>query len=394
MINQSSTVIRSHSQSSSFVFSTILRHFFQNSCFAIPQSQVRLSEAFESFLVYTMGAGDPAKHQYDFQFPSETSTKLNFDRTGVSSTRLPVFGDMESKDASDHHEASVSDASDCRISESTVAEKILTPLAQMTLFDQMESENTSNGDASESNVSNLAVTEHTVVSPTFENMESQNTPGTNTSESDVPENTTALSNQLPLHDNMEAKDVSESDLTGDATTPLEQQLPLLDRMELKTPLNPFLTDLTSEPNVTDPETSDSKGASDPDASDPNVTEPYASTSDVAESTTALVGEAFRTTDESIERYRQFRQRKAREREYRTLGNSIGCDLSDQQLHKILLIPPSERNEWGFIVNMDYVFQWVPREHQGLPIPDKNAQNILHRATEKAVSRRLKQSNES
>ncbi|KAF3385927.1 hypothetical protein DPV78_012566 [Talaromyces pinophilus] len=98
--------------------------------------------------------------------------------------------------------------------------------------------------------------------------------------------------------------------------------------------------------------------------------------------------------ESIERRRRIRQRKDREREYRILGGNLGYDLSDQQLLEILHRPPTERNEWGWIINMDYVYQFVPREHQGLPVDDYHAQIILKNAAENAVNMRLSSHNDS
>ena len=47
-----------------------------------------------------------------------------------------------------------------------------------------------------------------------------------------------------------------------------------------------------------------------------------------------------------------------------------------------------------IINMDYVYQFVPREHQGLPIDDYHAQIILKNAAEKAVLMRLSSHNDS
>jgi hypothetical protein len=101
----------------------------------------------------------------DFAFSKNINLLFNLDKVNAT-TRLPAFGNMESRNASDSN-----------ICESTV----ITPSDQQPpSFEKVASKDTSDLDASESNV-----TAKTTASLTIENMESKGASGPVASESNV-----------------------------------------------------------------------------------------------------------------------------------------------------------------------------------------------------------------
>ncbi|KUL89296.1 hypothetical protein ZTR_03790 [Talaromyces verruculosus] len=242
---------------------------------------------------------------------------------------------MEPKNTSDDSKASMSDAPETEIVESTVIRNVTTS-EQRPLLAEMELKETSFVNAPEP-----TVTENTTVSstskilgsqgfldmdaadsPTLEDMESQNTPKTDSPESDLSKGITVSPEQLPSRQNSKMNDASESILK----------------------VTPTLS----------------------------MAESTASDSQVTNSAVPNSNNGFRPlSPESIERERRrrIRQRKDREREYRILG--VGLDYQ-----------------------LDHVYQFVPREHQGLPVDDYHARIILKNAAEKAVRMRLSSHNDS
>jgi hypothetical protein len=197
---------------------------------------------------------------------------------------------------------------------------------------------------------------------------------------DMSENT--VLDQLPSHENMELK--SASDLNDPepnaATTP--EGLPLLENTgetifsgQNKTNITNIASDqLLSRMVLKNP---------------PNqyVTEPNSSVSNMAvlkasDSTVPSVGKGF---EDQLRRPQHGRERNHL---HLVISSKVGKELTDEQLRDILQKSPNERNKAGKIINMDFVFQFVPREYEGFSIDDMLAVYILRAGTEAAVRRRF------
>ncbi|KAI7970858.1 hypothetical protein EIK77_008038 [Talaromyces pinophilus] len=318
-------------------------------------------------------------------------------------------------------------ASDPHTPDPTVTDNTATLPDQVLSLEEMDSEDTL--DPTESNL-----TATSAVSSTIENMESKGLPDAISSESNVPHSTTmdssspnlTPSERGPILETGESKnppksDVLESDMPE--ITDSSNQLPSLEDMESKRASDPNASEPTlpfstvtepSEWTVTENLASnmESKGTSNSTAAEPNMTKEAtiapsvqvpildqvqfenAPIPDSINSTTPYVEEGPRATKSFTERRRRIRERWDREREYRIIANDLGYELSDQQLSEILHVSPRERDEFGRIINMEYVFQWVPPKHKDSPIDDKSAVGILREAVDKAVHARLLSHNPS
>lgn len=159
---------------------------------------------------------------------------------------------------------------------------------------------------------------------------------------------------LPLLEDMGAKNASEPTMTEVIDAPSER---LRDRIEIETPPNPYATESNSSAS--------------------NMAEPKASDSAVPS-----VGDFLET------QLRRPKRGRERNHLHLVIAHELSKELTDQQLREILQVPPNQRNDVGKIVNMDYVFQFVPRDYEGFSIDDTLGVYILRAATEKAVRRRF------
>ncbi|KUL89295.1 hypothetical protein ZTR_03791 [Talaromyces verruculosus] len=298
------------------------------------------------------------------------------EHTATLSDQPLSLEEMDSRDTSDPTESNLIATS--------VVPSTIENMESKGLSDAIASEsNEPHSTAMDSSSSNMTPSERGAI---LEKGESKNSPKSNVLESDMPEITNS-SNQLPSLEEMESKSASDRN-ASEPNVPFSTVTEnLASNMESKGALN----STAAEPNMT------MEGTIAASQQVPILDQVQFENSPIPDSinsTAPYVEEGSRATKAFTERRRRIRERWDREREYRIIANDLGYELSDRQLSEILHVSPRERDEFGRIINMEYVFQWVPPKHKGSPIDHKSAVGILREAVDKAVHARLLSHNAS
>lgn len=343
-------------------------------------------DASEPLTPVSIAAANTTADNMDLETASDPRTPdpTVTENTATLSEQLPSLKEMDSKDSPDPTES-----------------RVTAKCVVFSTIENMESTGDADPMAPESNVPHSTAINSSSSDPTpsekrpiLHKGESKNSPKSDALESDMPEITTS-SDQLPLLEDMKSKSASDPDASEPNvpfSTVTEPSRPTVTKniasnMELKGASN----STAAEPNVT------KEGTITPSEQVPildQVQFENAPIPDSINSTAPYVEEGSRATKAFTERRRRIRERWDRESEYRTIANNLGYELSDQQLSEILHVLPRERDEFGRIINMEYVFQWVPPKHKGSPIDDKSAVGILREAVDKAMQARLLSHNPS
>lgn len=371
----------------------------------------------------------------DFQYSKKINHRFNLADIHASSTQQRLLDYLEAKDASESNTRN-----------QTMTESTTTPPEQPPFQEQMDLKDISDPNAPESNV-----TTHTTRSSRLENMDLKAASDSNSPDPNVTDDAVTACAQKTYPEeiamNYTQRTIDTEDLVKASTKALSSQPSFLEQMGPKSNPDPTAAIATNSTAPSAIENMESKGASDAIAAQSNVPHPTvtgtsAPDSTITENATTLSEQlplfenkesmstsnpnalksnvtkedtiapleqaptvdavefsdvpmpnsmetnTFRITKETIERRRRARQMKDRQREFRIVAYNLAAQFSDQQLHDILRILPSERNEYGEITNMDYVYRFVPHEHKGLPIDDKSAMGILQSAVKMAVCARL------